>query len=101
MSPYHRPPSATKWPAFSELGLLEQPHTSAGRIPSQLGYRLYINELMRPKPLSEEEMRYIDGYLSEYADDPDLLLEKAAGDACRHDEIRCRIHDPHQPGRHH
>lgn len=64
--------------SLSELGLLEQPHTSAGRIPSQLGYRLYINELMRPKPLSEEEMRYIDGYLSEYADDPDLLLEKAA-----------------------
>ena len=64
--------------SLSELGLLEQPHTSAGRIPTQFGYRLYINELMRPKPLSDEEMRYIDGYLSEYADDPDLLLEKAA-----------------------
>lgn len=64
--------------SLSELGLLEQPHTSAGRVPSQLGYRLYINELMRPKPLTEAEMRYIDGYLSEYADDPDLLLEKAA-----------------------
>ena len=64
--------------SLSELGLLEQPHTSAGRIPTQFGYRLYINELMKPKPLSDEEMRYIDGYLSEYADDPDLLLEKAA-----------------------
>ena len=63
--------------SLSELGLLEQPHTSAGRIPTQFGYRLYINELMKPKPLSDEEMRYIDGYLSEYADDPDLLLEKA------------------------
>jgi len=64
--------------SLSELGLLEQPHTSAGRIPTQFGYRLYINELMKPKPLSDEEMRYIDRYLSEYADDPDLLLEKAA-----------------------
>ena len=35
--------------SLSELGLLEQPHTSAGRIPTQFGYRLYINELMRPK----------------------------------------------------
>lgn len=64
--------------SLSELGLLEQPHTSAGRIPSQLGYRLYINQLMRPQPLTEAEKRYIDGHLSEYADDPDLLLEKAA-----------------------
>ena len=36
--------------SLSELGLLEQPHTSAGRIPTQFGYRLYINELMKPKP---------------------------------------------------
>ena len=63
---------------LSELGLLEQPHTSAGRIPSQLGYRLYINQLMRPAVLTQEERLYIDGYLSEYADDPDLLLVKAA-----------------------
>ena len=53
--------------SLSELGLLEQPHTSAGRIPTQFGYRLYINELMKPKPLSDEEMRYIDGYLTKYA----------------------------------
>ena len=31
---------------LTDLGLLEQPHTSAGRIPSHLGYRLYINKLM-------------------------------------------------------
>ena len=32
---------------LSELGYLEQPHTSAGRIPSAKGYRLYVNELDR------------------------------------------------------
>ena len=31
---------------LTEMGYLEQPHTSAGRIPSPLGYRLYVNELM-------------------------------------------------------
>ena len=31
---------------LTEMGYLEQPHTSAGRIPSAKGYRLYVNELM-------------------------------------------------------
>ena len=31
---------------LTEMGLLEQPHTSAGRVPSAAGYRLYVNELM-------------------------------------------------------
>ena len=31
---------------LTEMGYLEQPHTSAGRIPSPQGYRLYVNELM-------------------------------------------------------
>ncbi len=35
--------------ALEQRGLLTQPHTSAGRIPSQQGYRLYVNQLM-PAP---------------------------------------------------
>ena len=35
-----------------EMGYLEQPHTSAGRIPSPKGYRLYVNELMERQRLS-------------------------------------------------
>lgn len=61
-----------------ELGLLEQPHTSAGRVPSHLGYRLYINQLMEKKPISEEEQRYIDSNLSGAMDDPEHLLEEAS-----------------------
>ena len=41
---------------LTEMGYLEQPHTSAGRIPSARGYRLYVNELMERKALSAEEM---------------------------------------------
>ena len=63
---------------LSEMGLLEQPHTSAGRIPSHAGYRLYIDKLMEQKPLSEEEQRFIDGSLSASADNPEHLLEDAS-----------------------
>ena len=37
---------------LSDMGYLEQPHTSAGRIPSPKGYRLYVNELMERQRLS-------------------------------------------------
>ena len=37
---------------LTEQGLLEQPHTSAGRVPSPAGYRLYIDELMQDYRLS-------------------------------------------------
>ena len=48
---------------LSEMGYLEQPHTSAGRIPSAKGYRLYVNELMERRPLSEEEQAAINDSL--------------------------------------
>ena len=37
------------------MGFLEQPHTSAGRVPTPLGYRMYVNELMQKQKLSLEE----------------------------------------------
>ena len=37
------------------LGYLEQPHTSAGRVPTPMGYRMYVNELMEKQKLSLEE----------------------------------------------
>ena len=45
---------------LSELGYLEQPHTSAGRIPSPKGYRLYVNELMEDYKLSIQETERIN-----------------------------------------
>ena len=42
---------------LTQLGYLEQPHTSAGRIPSAAGYRLYIDELMEGYRLSIEETK--------------------------------------------
>lgn len=62
---------------LAQLGLIEQPHTSAGRIPTQAGYRLYIDKLMTRYPLSDEEKKIIDDMLSD-KDDPEKLLENAS-----------------------
>ena len=40
------PPFGMKCPT-EEMGYLEQPHTSAGRVPSDKGYRLYVDKLMK------------------------------------------------------
>ena len=67
-----------------ELGLLEQPHTSAGRVPSHLGYRLYLDELMRKKPLTPEEKQEIEALFNLRNPDPDRLLEDAARTLAEH-----------------
>lgn len=46
-----------------ELGYLEQPHTSAGRVPTVLGYKLYIDDLMKRDALSGEMKLIIDSML--------------------------------------
>lgn len=45
---------------LTQMGLLEQPHTSAGRIPSAAGYRFYIDELMQIKHLTTDEARRLN-----------------------------------------
>ena len=48
---------------LTDMGYIVQPHTSAGRIPSDKGYRLYVNELMKEKEAEVAELR-------------DLIIEK-------------------------
>ena len=45
---------------LTTMGYLEQPHTSAGRVPSPKGYRLYVNELMEQRALSLQETEQIN-----------------------------------------
>ena len=44
---------------LEQIGFLEKPHTSAGRVPSQKGYRYYVDELLREDNLSRKEMEMI------------------------------------------
>lgn len=61
-----------------ELGYLDQPHTSAGRIPTPKALRLYIDKLMKPQKLGETYRHEIDAQL-ERTTDPGSLMETASG----------------------
>ena len=60
-----------------ELGYLEQPHTSAGRVPSPKGYRLYVNELMEQQRLSLAETEKINQSLQMKMEELDHILSQA------------------------
>lgn len=62
---------------LTEKGYLEQPHTSAGRIPSPKGYRLYVNELMEEQRLSLEETRQINDALHLKMKELDKVIDQA------------------------
>lgn len=59
---------------LTSMGYLEQPHTSAGRVPSPSGYRLYVNELMHYQRLSIEETETINQSLNKKMQQLDNLL---------------------------
>ena len=44
---------------LEQIGYLDKPHTSSGRVPSAKGYRFYVDELLKEDSLSLEEMKYI------------------------------------------
>ncbi|MDD5952416.1 MAG: heat-inducible transcriptional repressor HrcA [Oscillospiraceae bacterium] len=64
--------------ALAEIGYLEQPHTSAGRIPSQRGYRMYVDHLMGDLTISPEEQMQLDRMLMLDAYEPEKLLENVS-----------------------
>ncbi len=59
--------------ALEEDGLIAQPHTSAGRVPTDAGYRLFVDRLTLVKPLSAPERRAIHAFLDEAVDLDDVL----------------------------
>ena len=63
---------------LEKCGFLEQPHTSAGRIPTYKGFRVYINSLMQPQDLTEKERLYIDEVLKEDLTSISSVVENAA-----------------------
>ena len=62
---------------LTELGYLEQPHTSAGRVPSPKGYRLYVNELMERQRLSVAETEKINQSLQMRMEELDRVISQA------------------------
>ena len=62
---------------LTEMGYLEQPHTSAGRVPSPKGYRLYVNELMERQSLSSDETEQINESLQLRMGELDRVISQA------------------------
>lgn len=67
---------------LEELGYIIQPHTSAGRIPSDKGYRLYVDDMMKEKEQEvngkEKEVEEMREFLIERVDKVELLLQQMA-----------------------
>ena len=59
--------------ALEDEGFIAQPHTSAGRVPTDLGYRLFVDRLSGVKPLSPPERRAIQQFLDEAVDLDDVM----------------------------
>ena len=59
--------------ALEEEGYIAQPHTSAGRVPTDRGYRLFVDRLSEVKPLSPAERRAIQRFLDESVDLDDAM----------------------------
>src|SRR6188474_3865925 len=59
--------------ALEDEGFITHPHTSAGRIPTDKGYRLFVDRLSQVKPLSSGEKKAIQSFLSEAVDLEDVL----------------------------
>ncbi|MCI6057902.1 heat-inducible transcriptional repressor HrcA [Anaerotignum sp.] len=63
---------------LEEMGFILQPHASSGRIPSDMGYRLYVDHLMQKKELGPEEQRYLQNVITRNVGQIDYLLEETA-----------------------
>lgn len=63
---------------LEEMGYLEQPHTSAGRIPSEKGYRFYVDTLMEDYQLTSSELSLLNSLLSGRLSAMDKIVEKAS-----------------------
>ncbi|MBR1737482.1 MAG: heat-inducible transcription repressor HrcA [Firmicutes bacterium] len=63
---------------LEELGLIVQPHTSSGRVPSDKGYRLYVDRLLRCRDLTDEEASFFNDIIMNNIDHIDYLMQQTA-----------------------
>lgn len=63
---------------LTELGFLEQPHTSAGRIPSEKAYRLYVSNIMDRAKLTDDEAEYIRAHLQKRVSEVGDVIKETA-----------------------
>ncbi len=63
---------------LEEMGYLIQPHTSSGRIPSDMGYRFYVNSLMQRYQMSVEAVEKLQAIMAERVNQLEMIIKKAS-----------------------
>ena len=63
---------------LEEMGFIMQPHTSAGRVPSDKGYRLYVESMMRQRPLTDEETLFLQRMIVDNVNQIEYMMQETA-----------------------
>ena len=63
---------------LEEIGLIMQPHTSAGRVPTDKGYRFYVDSLLEPEHLTKEEESIINKLIHQPGGDIEYIMQNAS-----------------------
>ncbi len=94
---------------LEEAGLVEQPHTSAGRVPTDQGYRYYVDNILEEARLSRADLRAIDKVFTssgvDSATSSDRIMEKMShalselSDECRHRDFAVARRKPFESHR--
>ena len=63
---------------LEEMGYLVQPHTSAGRVPSDIGYRFYVNSLMQRYQMSVEALENLQSVMFDKVSQLEMIIKKAS-----------------------
>jgi heat-inducible transcriptional repressor len=63
---------------LEEMGLVSAPHTSAGRVPTAKGYRLFVDTLVRYRQPRGNDLRRLQSQLQQNVDDPDSLISSVS-----------------------
>lgn len=80
---------------LEDMGYLEQPHASSGRVPSSKGYRLYVDSLMKEARLSEEEELQIKKYIIDSAMlEVDKIVKQASALLSELTNLTCLVQTP-------
>jgi len=80
---------------LEDLGLISQPHTSSGRIPSGLGYRLYVDSMMQSKQLSSDEALFLQKMIIDNIYQIEFMMQETARTLSRLTRYPAIVSEPH------
>lgn len=80
------------------MGYLEQPHTSAGRIPSIKGYRFYVDCLLKPEKVTNDEKKFVETWFQDKVSDVDRIFQNTAKGLARITHNVTLVMTSQQPG---